>query len=99
MSPPKKKAKKIIPQKSPPVLPWDRSEAENKAIVDEAVATHFATKPPPPPKEKIPEVIVQHFLKQFVTPVKTVYSDYERSINKSFQQKGSRIHSGSKKCG
>src|SRR4051812_45830815 len=25
-SPPKKKAKKINPQKSPPVLPWDRSE-------------------------------------------------------------------------
>ena len=68
--------------------------------MDEAVAKHFAPKPPPPPKEKIPEVTVQHFLKQFEPPVKTVFSDYERSINKSFHQKGSRSsHSGSKKCG
>ena len=100
MSPPKKKAKKVKPQKILPVLPWDKSIAENNAIVDEAVATHFAPKPPPPPKEKIPEVTVQHFLKQFEPPVKTVFSDYERSINKSFHQKGSRSsHSGSKKCG
>src|SRR4051812_46439273 len=100
-SPPKKKPKKVKPQKSLPVLPWDRSVAENKAIVDEAVAKHFAPKPPPPPKEKIPEVTVQHFLKQFEPPVKTVFSDYERSINTSFHQKGSRSsHSaGSNKCG
>ena len=100
-SPPKKKAKKVKPQKIPPVLPWDKSIAENNAIVDEAVAKHFAPKPPPPPKEKIPEVTVQHFLKQFEPPVKTVFSDYERSINKSFHQKGSRSsHSaGSNKCG
>src|SRR4051812_21175721 len=53
-SPPKKKVK---PQKSPPVLPWDRSVPEKYAIVDKEVETHFAPKPPPPPKEKIPEVI------------------------------------------
>ena len=100
-SPPKKKAKKVKPPKIPPVLPWDKSIAENNAIVDEAVAKHFAPKPPPPPKEKIPEVTVQQFLKQFEPPVKTVFSDYERSINKSFHQKGSRSsHSaGSNKCG
>src|SRR4051812_38896958 len=85
-SPPKKKAKKIKPQKSPPKLPWDRSDAENKAISNKEVATHFASKPPPPPKEKIPEVTVEHFLKQFVPPIKTVWSDYKRSMNKSFQQ-------------
>ena len=88
-SPPKKKPKKVKPQKSPPVLPWDRIDAENKDIVDKAVATNFAPKPPPPPKEKISEVTVQHFLKQFIPPVKTVLSDYEHCINKSFHQKGS----------
>ena len=76
------KPKKMKPKKSPPTLPWDRSDAENKTISDKEVVTHFVLKTHPPPKEKIPEVTVQHYLKQFVPLVKTVWSDYERSINK-----------------
>ena len=84
----------------PPIekLPWERSDAENKAILDQQVKEHFGPKPPPPPKEKIPEKTVQHFLDTFKPPVKTRLSNYERSISKSFQQKGSSS-SGSKKCG
>jgi len=85
----------------PPIekLPWERSDAENKAISDQQVQEHFAPKPPPPPKEKIHEKIVETFLKQFEPPPeKTGLSDYERSICKSFQ-KGSSSSSGGKKCG
>ena len=71
--------------KIPPTLPWDRSDAENQAISDREVQQHFAPKPPPTPKEKIPKVIVEHFLKQFEPPPKkTPLTDYERSICISF---------------
>ena len=97
-SPNKKRAKTKKPE--PPVekLPWERTDAENKAISDKEVKEHFAPKPPPPPKEKIPEETVQHFLDNAKPAVKKRLSNYERSITKSFLQKQSSS-SGSKKCG
>jgi hypothetical protein len=63
---------------------------ENNAIVASEVKAHFASKPPPPPKEKIPEKVVQHFVDLAKPAVEKRRSDYERSISKSYyQQKNS----------
>ena len=74
---------------------------ENIAEVAAQLQAHFGPKPPPPPKEKIPEKVVQHFVDLAKPAVKKRRSDYERSISKSFHQQKNQQSSltGSNKCG
>ena len=44
---------------------------------------HFAPKPPPPPREKVPEETIDHFIRMAQPPApKPVDTDYERHIRK-----------------
>lgn len=77
------------------------TEEENKRVVAAEVKAHFAPKPPPPPKEKIPEKVVQHFVDLAKPAVEKRRSDYERSISKSYHQQKNQQSSltGSNKSG
>jgi hypothetical protein len=68
-----------------PILPCHRTDAEGDAISDAEVKAHFGSKLPPPPKEKVPEAVVKHFVDNAQPPaIKERVSDYERCIKKSF---------------
>ena len=66
-----------------PQRPYDKSEEENVAISKAEVEAHFAPKPPPPPREKVPEEKIDHFIRMAQPPApKPVDTDYERHIRK-----------------
>ena len=66
-----------------PQRAYDRSEEEIAAISKSEVEAHFAPKPPPPPREKVPEETIDHFIRMAQPPApKPVDSDYERHIRK-----------------
>ena len=66
-----------------PQRPYDKSEEENVAISKAEVEAHFAPKPPPPPREKVPEEMIDHFIRMAQPPApKPVFTDYERHIRK-----------------
>jgi hypothetical protein len=65
-------------------LPHHLTEEENNAEVAAQVKAHFGPKPPPPPKEKVPEDVIQHFIDNAQSAVKHRDSDYEHSIKKSY---------------
>ena len=47
------------------------------------VEAHFAPKPPPPPREKVPEETIDHFIRMAQPPApKPVDTDYEHHIRK-----------------
>ena len=47
------------------------------------VEAHFAAKPPPPPREKVPEEKIDHFIRMARSPApKPVDTDYERHLRK-----------------
>ena len=47
------------------------------------VDDHFGPKPPPPPREKVPEEKIDHFIRMATPPApKPVDTDYERHIKK-----------------
>ena len=82
------------------------AQEQNTAIVKAQVDAHFGPKPPPPPKEKVSEHVVDHFIRMAKAPApKPVDSDYERQIRKAHgaqQKKESRSSSSQaagKKCG
>ena len=81
------------------------TEEQNKAIVKAQVDAHFGPKSPPPPREKVPEDKIDHFIRMAKAPApKPVNSDYERQIRKAHrarQKDSSSISSkaASKKCG
>ena len=57
---------------------------------------HFGPKPPPPPKEKVPEDILDLFIHMAKAPVpKPVDSDYERQIRKAHQAQQKKESSSS----
>ena len=59
------------------------TEEQNTAIVQAQVDAHFAPKPAPPPNEKVPEKVIDHFIRMAREPApKPVDSDYERQIRK-----------------
>ena len=59
------------------------TEEQNAAIVKAQVDAHFGPKPAPPPKEKVPEKTIDHFIHMArAPPPKPVDSDYERQIRK-----------------
>ena len=67
-----------------PQRPYDKSEEENVAISKAEVEAHFALKPPPPPREKVPVEKIDHFIRMARPPApKPVDSDYERQIRKA----------------
>ena len=67
-----------LPQRS-----YDRSEEEIAAISKSEVEAHFAPKPPTPPREKVPEETIDHFIRMAQPPApKPVDTDYERHIKK-----------------
>jgi hypothetical protein len=75
---------------------------ENNAEVAAQVKAHFAPKPPPPPKEKIPEKVIQHFVDLAKPAVEKSESDYERSIKKSYRAQKDKelsLTTGSNKSG
>nr|XP_020188916.1 uncharacterized protein LOC109774584 [Aegilops tauschii subsp. strangulata] len=62
------------------------TDEQNEAIVKDQVDAHFGPKPPPPPKENVPEEVVDHFIRMAKAPApKPVDSDYERKIKKAHQ--------------
>ena len=57
------------------------TKEQNAAIVQAQVDAHFGPKPAPPPKEKVPEKTIDHFIRMARAPApKPVDSDYEREI-------------------
>ena len=67
---------------------------------------HFGPKPPPPPKEKVPEKVVDHIIHMARKPApKPVDSDYEHQIRKAHRARLQKESSSSssqaagKKCG
>ena len=88
--------------------PYDKSEEENAAISKAEVEAHFAPKPPPPPREKVPVEVVDHFIRMAQPPApKPVDTDYERHIRKLHRQRlqkeasssSSKQQAAVKKCG
>ena len=90
-----------------PQRPYDKSKGENIAISKAEVEAHFAPKPPPPPREKVPEEKIDHFIRMARPPApKPVDSDYERQIRKAHRARLQKEASSSssqkaavKKCG
>ena len=83
------------------------TEEQNTGIVKAQVDAHFGPKPAPPPKEKVPEKVIDHFIHMAREPApKPIDSDYERQIRKAHR---SRVHkeasssssqqAAGKKCG
>ena len=82
------------------------TEEQNEAIVKAQVDTHFGPKPAPPPREKVPEKKIDHFIRMARPPApKPVDSDYERQIRKAHRARLQKESSSSlsqaagKKCG
>ena len=83
------------------------TKEQNAAIVQAQVDAHFGPKPPPPPKEKVPDKVVDHFIRMAQAPApKLADSDYERQIRKAYQARLQKEASSSssqqaavKKCG
>ena len=83
------------------------TEEQNAAIVQAQVDAHFGPKPAPPPKEKVPEKTIDHFIHMARAPApKPVDSDYERQIRKLHRARLQKEASSSssqqaagKKCG
>src|SRR5215216_1496067 len=73
--------------------PYDMTDEQNEATVKAQVDAHFGPKPPPPPREKVPEDKIDHFIRMARKPApKPIDSDYERQIRKAHRarlQKGS----------
>ena len=66
-----------------PQRAYDRTVEQTNAIVRVEVDAHFGPKPPPPPREKVPEKKIDHFIRMARPPApKPVDSDYERHIKK-----------------
>ena len=83
------------------------TKEQNTAIVQAQVDAHFATKLAPPPREKVPEEKIDHFIHMARAPApKPVVSDYERQIRKAHRARLQKQASSSssqqaaiKKCG
>ena len=59
------------------------TEEQNDAIVRAEVDAHFRLKPATPPREKVPEEKIDHFIRMARPPApKPVDTDYERHIKK-----------------
>src|SRR4051812_2489273 len=87
---------------------YDRTKEQTSAIVRAEVDAHFGPKPPPPPREKVPVEVIDHFIRMAEPPApKPVGSDYERHIRKLNRQRLQKEESSSsskqqaavKKCG
>jgi hypothetical protein len=64
--------------------------------LDAQVKAHFGPKPPPPPKEKVPEAVVKHFVDNAQPPaVKERDSGYVRSIKQSYHARSEKKQSSS----
>ena len=100
---------KYVPSLTPlPQRAYDRSEEEITAISKAEVEAHFAPKPPPPPREKVPEETIDHFIRMAQPPAsKPVNTDYERHIrklnrarvHKEASSRSSKQEAAVKKCG
>jgi hypothetical protein len=66
-------------------LPYHLTKEENNAEVAAQLKAHFRSKPPPPPKETVPENVIQHFIDNAQPAVKHTDLDYVRSIKKLYQ--------------
>ena len=59
------------------------TKEQNEAIVKAQVDAHFGPKPAPPPREKVPEKVIDHFIHMARKPApKPVDSDYEHQLRK-----------------
>ena len=64
------------------------TEEQNAAIVQAQVDAHLGPKLARPPKEKVPEKMIDHFIRMARAPApKPVDSDYERQIRKAHRAK------------
>ena len=63
-------------------------EEQNAAIVQAQVNAHFGPKPALPPKEKVPEKVIDHFIHMAREPApKPFDSDYEHQIRKLHRER------------
>ena len=82
------------------------TKEQNTAIVQAQVDAHFGPKPAPPPKYKVPEKVIDHFIRMArASAPKPVDSDYERQIRKLHRERlkkeassSSRQQAAGKKC-
>jgi hypothetical protein len=77
------------------LLPYHLTDEETDAEVAAQLQAHFGPKPPPPPKEKVPEDVIQHFIDNAQPAIKHSDSDYERSIKKSYHAQKEKESSSS----
>ena len=90
-----------------PQRPYDMTEEQNYAILRAEVDAHFGPKPATPPREKVREEKIDHFIRMARPPApKPVDSDYERQIRKAHRARLQKEASSSssqqaavKKCG
>ena len=83
------------------------TEERNTTIVRAQLDAHFGPKPAPPPKKKVPEEKIDHFIRMARPPApKHVDSDYERQIRNAHRARlykeassSSSQQAAGKKCG
>jgi hypothetical protein len=76
-----------------PKRPYDKTDEEIDEEVREGLKAHF-TRKPPPPKEKVPDEVAEHFIRMARAPApKPVASDYERILKKLDQAKRNKASS------
>ena len=88
-------------------MPYNMTDEETDAQCRAELDAHFGQRPPPPPKEKVPEKMIDHFIRMARAPApKHVDSDYEHQIRKlhraQLQKEASSSSSqqaSGKKCG
>ena len=72
------------------------TKEQNAAIVQAQVDAHFGPKLAPPPKEKVPEKVIDHFIRMAREPApKPVDSNYERQIIKAHRAQQKKESSSS----
>ena len=84
------------------------TEEQNATIARAQVDAYFGPKPAPPPREKVPEEKIDHFIRMARAPApKPVDTDYERHIRKLNRERlrkeassgSSKQEAAVKKCG
>jgi hypothetical protein len=83
-----------------PKRTYDLTDEEIQAKCRADLDAHFAPKSPPPPKEKVSEDVVEHFIRMAKEPApKPVDSDYERQLRKAHLAKKKKESSSSSSQG
>ena len=64
-----------------PQRPYDMTEEQNAAILQAQVDALFGPKPAPPPKEKVPEKMIDHFIRMARAPAPKLVGSSSSSLS------------------